>query len=101
MLFFTEVGEKFLAGYAGTQNINDLTSGRIKIFFNDFKEALQRPLFGHGLGIGYTNQVGSHNLFIDLLYKCGVIGFSIYIIALILLTKIERRIEYNPFILCF
>lgn len=97
MLFFTEVGEKFLAGYAGTQNINDLTSGRIKIFFNDFKEALQRPLFGHGLGIGYTNQVGSHNLFIDLLYKCGVIGFSIYIIALILLTKNRTKNRIQSF----
>lgn len=83
----------FLSGYMnGKIDTNSFTSGRLDIFLQDFVHFFDKPLFGHGLGSKGTNIVGSHNILIDLLYKCGLIGFITYGLAIIKLFigKIDK-----------
>jgi O-antigen ligase len=76
-----------------TQGIEkqDISTGRVKIFLNEFKAFLDNPFFGIGVGGGkfyrdktMNNKVASHNEVSRLLGEHGMIG----IIVLILLISI-------------
>lgn len=89
-LLFYDTIKIFLSGYSG-DNLNSLSSGRLGIFLSDLKLFTERPLFGHGLGPGGTIVSGTHNLLIDLLYKCGIVGFTIYCMALICIYVYTKK----------
>lgn len=88
----------FFEGYTLGNANTDFTSGRLKIFKEDFLDSLNKPLFGHGLGVNNSNDTGSHNLLIDLLYKSGIIGFVLYGGALIFLfAEVKKHKLINSF----
>ena len=90
----------FFEGYTLGDGNTDFTSGRLKIFKEDFLASFHKPIFGHGLGVNNANATGSHNLFIDLLYKSGILGFVLYVGALLILFRqaVKQR-KINSF--CF
>ena len=98
-LLFNDTLTLFFSGYSGDNlNLDSLSSGRIGILLSDLKQFIQKPIFGHGLGLGGTNISGSHNLLVDLLYKCGVSGFLIYCVALVYIYKKKNNSYFMYFI---
>ncbi len=83
LLAIPEVRE-VLSGYMSSGS--DISSGRFELFSEVFIKSWEKPFFGHGLGVGFKNETGAHNLLIDLFYKCGIVGFIIYGLALGLLV---------------
>lgn len=65
-----------LSGYISSGS--DISSGRFELFSEVFIKSWEKPFFGHGLGVGFKNEAGAHNLLVDLIYKCGIVGFIIY-----------------------
>ena len=99
-VFSIEGVRVFFEGYAVTGG--DITSGRLNLFLQDFLESLNKPILGHGLGAFSVNATGSHNLFIDLLLKCGLVGFMLYCGALFLLfKKVIKNGAINNFFFVF
>lgn len=92
--------ETLLMGYSSSgSGLDALTSGRLGIFLSDFLAFFDKPLFGHGLGLGGTNVSGTHNILIDLLYKCGIFGFVAYVAALIGIWRKKRDSYFTFFVL--
>lgn len=99
LILFNNSFEMFFIGYFDSGfDLNSLSSGRVNIFINDLIQFTKQPIFGHGLGYGGTNISGSHNLLIDLLYKCGIVGFVLYCSALIYIQKRKNTSFFSYFI---
>lgn len=87
----------FLHGYMGNRTgVNAFSSGRVNIFYKDFVHSFDKPLWGHGLGVNGASPSGTHNLLIDLFYKCGLVGFIEYCAALYYTWK-KRKNRYFAF----
>lgn len=72
--FVNPMIEKFMS-------IDDFTSGRDVIYvlyWNLFKES---PIWGNGIGIGYTTNFSAHNIYLKLLAEIGIIGLLIFLLA--------------------
>ncbi|MEG1790792.1 MAG: O-antigen ligase family protein [Clostridia bacterium] len=76
--------KRFLLGYIADKEftLDGLTSGRLSIYIAQLKTVKQSPIFGTGLFYSADAPSGAHNLFIDLLAKCGIVGFIVYTLAL-------------------
>ena len=76
----------FFKGYSDDySSANELSSGRLKLFQIYMNDFFEKPIIGHSLGVSprLVKVYGAHNLFIDLLFKCGILGFITYFMILI------------------
>lgn len=85
-----------LGGYTTGQNnitLNSLSSNRIDGWIEILKETFNNNLF-FGVGMKSLSGIGSgaHNIILDLVYKCGLVGAINYLIAFINLEKKGRYI---------
>lgn len=67
----------------------ETSQGRVDGVLSDFKVALRRPLFGHGLGTSYEananfrgNAQPSHNLYTEVAQELGFIGLIFFVVFL-------------------
>lgn len=61
------------------KNGGDITNGRLSLYANAIKEFVDNPIFGIGWGrysILYETS-GAHNIYLQLLCECGIIGFFV------------------------
>lgn len=92
----------FLIGFSGGELTFDaLTSGRVTLMVDNFLAALEKPVFGHGLGAYHSANhfnipQDAHNLFVALFYRCGIVGLAVYVAALALVfkqAKVEKKLS--------
>lgn len=81
---------------SGTMDINALTTGRfelwvmyIKYLINNIKAAI----FGLGINDSLLNGRAAHNTYLDIFYYMGVIGSSLLIAVLLLVSRQSRQIR--------
>lgn len=75
----------FMGFYADKENLtaNELSSGRLDLYYAEFERALKYPLFGNGLIFNNTTSFsGSHNLFVELFVQRGIIGTLLYLVPI-------------------
>jgi O-antigen ligase len=92
---WTEMGSKYAEG-----KIEKLGSGRVGglIGFYDFyvyKATVFQKIFGSGLGSSYVylgNKKYIHNDFAEILMGCGVVGFTLYMLIMLKLFLMLRRL---------
>lgn len=83
----------FLIGFSGGELTFDaLTSGRVTLMIDNLLAAFEKPILGHGLGTYHSANhfnipQDAHNLFVALLYRCGIVGLTVYIAALALVFR--------------
>lgn len=78
---------------SGNLDLNALTSGRFGLFQEMFQAwASGNVLFGIGLEPQLGNLAGAHNIIIDLLLKCGLIGFGIYLGMFVILMRSGKKL---------
>jgi len=94
--------DRYLSIYRGDVRGASTAQGRIEGIYRDFEVAMNRPLFGHGLGtsleasynIGST-ALRSHNLVMEVWQEIGLVGLIIYFYYIIIsirnyLTALRR-----------
>ncbi len=80
------------------ETINALTSNRLNVYVIEIKRWTEHIFLGNGLTY-VLGQLRSHNWLIDLLVQSGIIGFAIFIIALIYwYKKISRYLNKSNLI---
>lgn len=84
-----------LSGYISVNSnrsfVDALTSGRIGSWINALETFWDGNIvFGSGMQSLSGNTSGAHNIVIDLLVKCGVIGFINYLVAFFFMLKRGR-----------
>lgn len=77
-----------------TQEDGDFSNGRVYLYMAAMKEFMDNPLFGIGWGrfsakYGIT---GVHNIYLQLLCECGIIGAVIVISALLFILSSSIRL---------
>lgn len=87
---------KLFSGYATNNNnitLNSLSSNRIEGWIEIIKEAYNNNIL-FGVGMKSLSGVGSgaHNILLDLLYKCGIIGTINYLFVFLNIEKKGRQI---------
>ena len=93
--------EVILSRFSSAKNLNQLTTGRSSLFVQYFKHIMESTgtaLFGEGLGAGLLNKKGPHNLYIEIMYYVGIVGFilySAYMLLLISMMKRKRKVRYS------
>jgi hypothetical protein len=96
--------DRFLSVFDRQTKSAATAEGRIEGVREDFRVALQRPIFGHGLGTSmeanYNVRGGTqlaHNLWAEVAQELGFLGLSIFIAYILsvvaLLVKISRRLQ--------
>ena len=97
-LLNNEMVQLMLRGFASDNDnldANSLSSGRIDLWMTLFSEMWHiNILTGVGMKSLAGNESGAHNLIIDLIYKCGIIGTINYSILLYYILKRGLR-EYK------
>lgn len=83
----------------GGSFLDDLTSGRTTIwkkYFESIGSSFAKLAFGHGLFNQNIVPIGSHNIFIELLYRLGIVGVIAFI-ALIVFYYLasDRKIHFT------
>lgn len=91
-LIFKKIQDRFLSVFSGEKDLSTFSSGRLFVW-QDILERFSKSnifeiLFGHGVGsidfkVKFVNYHSSHNIFIDLLYKNGIVIFVLYLLVLI------------------
>lgn len=88
----------------GNQNVmfHDSAVGRVKGILEDFDLAMDRPLFGHGVGTSgeaIANTRGkyqlSHNLYAEVWIEVGLAGLVLYILFLLKVYQDMRQLKTN------
>lgn len=86
-----------LRGYAdaiGSMSLDALSSGRVKNWSILLAAFLNGNwLLGAGMQPPIGNIAGAHNIIIDLLYRCGIIGTIVYAVMIGYLIRCGRRIN--------
>lgn len=80
------------------ETINALTSNRLDVYSKEFNRWTDHMILGNGLAydVGMTR---SHNWIIELLVHSGLLGFSVYIIAILKwFRKTRRYIKKSSFV---
>lgn len=78
-------------------NANDITNGRLDLWFYSFSEFKNRPLLGLGFkNIYKVTGVDVHNVYIQVLAEAGIVGFVIFIFAL--LALFIKPIKFSKYI---
>lgn len=93
----TGVGD-ILNGFSVTVFHKNLFSGRPEIWQSVFQAILEKPFFGHGLGVKAYNvaetNLTAHNMYLQILLEFGIIGFLVFLIVLISIwTVLQRRLD--------
>lgn len=88
----------------------DFSNGRIDIYKNIFEQFLRQPLLGNGFGDTFlVEEVGAHNIYIQLLNDIGIIGLLMFLVIFLkelidmfklLLNVREHGMEYVYIIQC-
>lgn len=75
---------------------SDITNGRLSLYSYALKEFMGSPVFGIGWG-NYGplyNASGAHNIYLQLLCECGIIGFPIAVGCMIfVLSKAVKQLK--------
>ena len=99
-LLNNEMVRLILRGFASDNDnldANSLSSGRIGVWMTLFSEMKHMNILtGIGMKSLAGNESGAHNLIIDLIYKCGIIGTINYSILLYYILKRGLR-EYKAY----
>ena len=87
-------------------NLSVGTSGRSVIWASYWNSIMENPfrlLFGYGIGADYLNGYASHNIYIESIYKIGLIGFSLFFLlcSIIFCKNISVRDGGKVFVLNF
>ena len=79
--------ERYLSLIDPSTSMSVTAEGRIEGMKSEFHVALERPLFGHGLGTSKEAKANagvgwlvSHNLYIEILLELGLIGLIIFLL---------------------
>ena len=77
-----------------TQEDGDFSNGRLFLYMASISEFLDKPLFGIGWGVFSEKYdiTGVHNIYLQLLCECGVIGAIIVISSLFLILSSSIRL---------
>lgn len=75
-------------------SINSLSSNRLNVYSSELSRWMHHLIFGNGLAYD-LGTARSHNWMIDLLVQSGLLGFSLYIMALIIWYKKIRLYKYS------
>ena len=98
VLLNNEIVRMVLMGFAADESsvdANTVSSGRIEIWRELLLEVSHTNIItGVGMKSLAANESGAHNIIIDLIYKCGIIGTINYIILLWYIIKRGLR-EYK------
>lgn len=90
-LLSNEIVQLALMGFAADQDyldVNNVSSGRTDLWSELLSEMWHINIFtGVGMKSLTGNEAGAHNLIIDLIYKCGIIGTINYGILLCYIIK--------------
>ena len=91
VLLNNEIVRMVLMGFAADESsfdANTVSSGRIEIWRELLLEVSHTNIItGVGMKSLAANESGAHNIIIDLIYKCGIIGTINYIILLWYIVK--------------
>lgn len=99
ILLFPEAAAPFMR-FVERQG-GDITSGRIPLYINAIELFKQKPILGWGCGV-FSNlyEIGTHNLYLQLLAENGLIGFLLFFSILIINLKntfktFKRNVLHN------
>ncbi len=65
----------------GVRDLNTLTTGRLniwKMYISEITKSKFRMFFGYGIDADYVNGTATHNLYIEGIYKLGIIGLVLF-----------------------
>lgn len=85
---------------SGAEMVNSVTTGRLDVWKSYISKWSSSPLyilFGCGITAPNINNLTTHNFIISILYKFGIIGFTILIVSIIYIlkhTKLTKNIFY-------
>jgi len=90
---------KFRLLFIQNSNLNDASSNRIYLweyFYKYIIENINVFLLGEGSNIYSLNGFASHNFFLDLVYRFGIIGTIIYLLIVLQMfgISIQKRVSY-------
>lgn len=89
---------RFAFKSSGTEMVNSVTTGRFEIWKFYLEKLTSSPLymlFGCGVTAPNIRDKTTHNFLISLLYKFGVVGIIVLLVALIYLFK-QSKLTKNP-----
>lgn len=68
-----------------TQDGEDISNGRFALYSVVWEKFLQHPFLGSGWGwVGnFTAYNGAHNIYLQLLCECGIIGLLVFVLAIV------------------
>ncbi len=78
------IARMFEYSFNSIEGLETASNGRFSLASHAISEFLKNPLFGIGWG-GYTklyNAAGAHNIYLQLLCECGMIGFLLAVSAM-------------------
>ena len=89
--------------YFNTDDSGDISNGRVALIQNAYSEFMSHPVMGIGWGtFSKTYSItGAHNIYLQLLCECGVVGFILVVSAMLFVlsntVKLLKRycIEYK------
>ncbi|MBO5323390.1 MAG: O-antigen ligase family protein [Oscillospiraceae bacterium] len=80
-----------LSRLRGSEDFNDLTTGRAGVYVACLKAICRDPLtFFFGYGFSVLNQ-DPHNIYLEITYYCGVVGFVLIVVFFASVISILRR----------
>lgn len=78
------------------ETVEDLTTGRSEIwkkYIEYISNNIKVVLIGEGIGVPYLNNQASHNTYILLIYRLGIIGTGIFILLVCSIIKTNKKIK--------
>lgn len=106
LIFLMSVSNKYIlpvfeSRIENIENVEQLTTGRSEIWIKYVKYILNNPkvlLIGNGIGTPYLDGTASHNTYILIVYRLGIIGTIIFISFLYsIIKKHKTKININNF----
>lgn len=88
--------------YANKDDVSDVANGRLVLYMNAFKLFLEHPIIGVGWG-RYSQMYdisGAHNIYLQLLCECGVVGALLCMMGIIFvlfrtIKMLKKSTNYN------
>ena len=93
-----DLTDRYLSIFSSKTKNAKTAEGRLEGITQDFKVAMHRPYFGHGLGTSLeananfgSEALVSHNLYTEVAQELGFIGLTIFLVFLITVARTVAR----------
>ena len=95
--------QDFFLGYSESGgDINNLLSGRLDVFENVIEQINKHPILGNGVTYEKLGLIRAHNIFLQILYENGIIGFLGFILFLVVaIRRVKKAKRINKFYYAF